>query len=277
MSERALKLFATDLDGTLLGPDDSIHPSDLEAIRVARERGVVFTIATGRLTSRTHDVARRLGLDAPLVCADGGVLACSTTERILARRAVDRELAVALLEHFAGGSLASFVFTADAIHACQTGSRHHRFVQGWAPRITTHQDLRIGAFREQNDAIMLLGIGAGDSVHEVANTLKAYAAWVDAFTFELGGRQVLRLIAKGTSKGAALSELAVQLGVARENTAVAGDWYNDISMFEFAGRSFAMPGAPFDVRAKASDVLEAGVEQRGPIAEALQRWLAEAG
>ena len=110
-----MKLFATDLDGTLLGPGDHIHPNDVAAIRAARERGVVVTIATGRLTSRTHHIARALGLDAPLVCADGGIVACSTTERVLARSTVSRELSLTLLELFQRGSLASFVFTPDAI------------------------------------------------------------------------------------------------------------------------------------------------------------------
>ena len=89
-SDPPMKLFATDLDGTLLVPGDTIHPSDVAAIRRAREQGVMVTLATGRLTSRTHHIARALGLDAPLVCADGGVVACSVTEQVLTRRAVSR-------------------------------------------------------------------------------------------------------------------------------------------------------------------------------------------
>ncbi|MFT3926264.1 MAG: Cof-type HAD-IIB family hydrolase [Myxococcales bacterium] len=269
------KLFATDLDGTLLIPGDTIHPNDVAAIQRAREQGVVVTLATGRLTSRTHPIARVLGLDAPLICADGGVLACSTTERVLARRAVDRELSQTLLDHFARGSLASFVFTHEAIHTCQMGSAHHSFVRGWAHEVTTHQDLRVGAFRGNDDAIMLLGIGEADAVSEVEQALHPYEALVDTFRFELGGTQVVRLLAKGTSKGAALSELAQRLEIEHENTAVIGDWLNDLSMFEYAARSFAMPQSPHELKRAATDVLREDDIARGPIASALERWLTE--
>ncbi len=268
-----MKLFATDLDGTLLTPGDGIHPNDVAAIRAAREQGVIVTLATGRLTSRTHHIARALGLDAPLVCADGGIVACSTTERLLARRSVGRELSITLLELFSVSSLSSFVFTPDAIHSCHRGRAHHAFVRGWAHNVTTHQDLRHGAFRDNDDAIMLVGIGDDESVSEVEGSLRPYASLVDTFRFELGGTQVVRLIAKGTSKGAALATLATELGVARDDTAVAGDWLNDLSMFEYAARSFAMPHAPEQVKKVASDQLQVSDVTRGPIAAALSRWL----
>ncbi len=268
-----MKLFATDLDGTLLSPGDRIHPKDVEAIRAAREQGIIFTIATGRLTSRTHNIARALELDAPLICADGGVLACSTTERVLSQRAIERDLSVAVLEQFSQSALTSFVFTHDSIHSCEAGRVHHAFVRGWAHHITTHPDVR-AAVSTQDHAIMLLGIGTADEVSSVLAKLDEFSGAVDAFTFELEGRSVVRLIAKDTSKGAALVALAAELGVAAQDTAVIGDWYNDLSMFQVAGQSFAMPHAPEDVRTCASATLLAEeVREQGPIATALQRWL----
>ncbi len=274
--ERPTKLFATDLDGTLLSPGDTIHPDDIAAIREAREQGIVFTLATGRLTSRTHHIARALELDAPLVCADGGVVACSKTERVLERRGVDRELSVTLLELFQRASLASFVFTPAAIHACHRGREHHAFVQGWAHDVTVHRDLRAGAFEQNDDAIMLVGIGEEDAVGGVVESLGAFHELVEVFRFDLDGTQVVRLLAKGTSKGSALAKLAEELGIARKDTAVVGDWLNDLSMFEYAGRSFAMPHAPAQLKRQASDLLDEKDAARGPIASALRRWLSDA-
>jgi len=268
-----MKLFATDLDGTLLLPGDTMHPRDVAAIRAARDDGVIVTLATGRLTSRTHPIARALALDAPLVCADGGVLACSVSERVLARRGVPSEVSLALLDHFEQRSLASFVFTHAAIHSCPRGEQHHSFVQGWAHDVTSHADLRRGAFQEHDDAIMLLGIGDAESIDETEANLAPYAHWVDVLRFELAGVHVIRLLAKGTSKGAALAELAESLGVAREDTAVIGDWLNDLSMFDYAARSFAMPQAPAELKQKASEQLSPSDVARGPIAVALERWL----
>src|SRR6185295_14173571 len=109
------------LDGTIVGRDGSIHPRDEVAIAAARRRGVVFTIATGRLTSGTHPVARALALDAPLVCADGGVTACGSTGAILAQRPIAADVVARVVDGFAAAALASFVFTHDAIHSCERG------------------------------------------------------------------------------------------------------------------------------------------------------------
>ena len=124
---------------------------------------------------------------------------------------------------------------------------------------------------------MLLGIGHEDAVCEVEKSLRPYQEFVDTFRFELGGRQVVRLLAKGTSKGAALATLARELGIAPEDTAVAGDWLNDLSMFAYAARSFAMPQAPEQVKQAATDQLDDADVQAGPIARALGRWLTDNG
>jgi Cof subfamily protein (haloacid dehalogenase superfamily) len=274
-----MKLFATDLDGTLLDPQDGIHPNDLAAIARARERGVIVTLATGRLTSRTHPIASAIGLDAPLVCADGGVLACSATQRLLRRRALARPLVEVALDVFEAASLARFVFTHEAIHSCRRGEAHRAYVRGWSHAITAHADIRaVPLWREDADAaIMVAGIGDAAAVERARDALSGHHSQLELFSFAIGDVHALRLMAKGASKGAALLELARELGVAREHIAVAGDWYNDISMFEAAGHAFAMPHAPPQVKAAASHVLDEDAPRRGAIAQVLERWLAELG
>ena len=270
-------LFATDLDGTLVDRQDGIHPRDLEAIATARARGVVVTIATGRLTSKTHPVARALGLDTPLVCADGGVLACSTTERVLRRRFVPTDLAAQILESFRRAELASFVMTPAVIHGCDRGVSHHPYLQGWARSITTHNDLlSAAAWRsEEQGAIMLVGIGDEHAAKAVVTSLASHDALIDTVSFPGASGRVVRVMVKGASKGAALAELASELEIEPAHVAVAGDWLNDLSMFQFAGRSFAMPHAPPEVRAAATHALEHDITRHGAFADALEQWLQE--
>lgn len=268
-----MKLFATDLDGTLVSPGDLIHPRDVAALRSARERGVLVTIATGRLTSRTHPIARRLGFELPLLCADGCVVACGATERILKLRALPTDILAHSLELMAELELASFIFTADRIHSCLRGARFHSYMQGWADSITAHDDVRVSA--DPAGSVMLLGIGDQDVVTRAVSALGAHASQIDVTMFESSGHHVLRIAPTGTSKGAALAALAQELGVKREHVAVAGDWWNDLSMFAYAGRSFAMPHAPEQVRHAATHPLDHDVAQHGAFADALEAWLDE--
>lgn len=271
-----MKLFAMDLDGTLLDREDGIHPRDVAAIARAREQGVIVTIATGRLTSRTHPTARSLGLTAPLICADGAVLACGETERVLARYPLSPALCAEALALFGAHGLSRFAFTHEAIHCCPLGMRHEPYVRVWSHSITAHEDIcRAPVLEpEAEGAIMLVGIGERTQVEGVQRALGSLRDQVELIAFDVGGGTVLRLMAKGTSKGSALSELTRELAIAPEHVGVIGDWFNDVSMFEFAGHAFAMPHAPSEVKAKASHVLDPSSAQRGAIADALERWMA---
>lgn len=277
---RRVLLFATDLDGTLVDRQDGIHPRDAAAIASARERGVVVTIATGRLTGRTHPIARALRLDTPLVCADGGVLACGLTQRILRRRFVHAEIAQQVLDAFQRHGLASSVMTHDVIHVCRDDEVHHHYLRGWSHSITVHADVR-GAVvwkTEPEAAIMLVGIGDPESADAVLEALAPFVPKLDVLSFDSdAGMRVLRVMARGASKGAALSDLANELEIDAAHVAVAGDWLNDLSMFEFAGRSFAMPHAPPEVRAAATHALEHDVARHGAFADALEQWLRDMG
>lgn len=273
-------LFATDLDGTLVDREDGIHPRDAAAIAAARARGVVVTIATGRLTSRTHPIAKALGLDTPLVCADGGVLACGATQRVLRRRFVHSEIAEHVLEAFRGAALASCVMTDDVIHVCRTDEVYHGYLRGWSHSITEHHDVRTAvAWSEDPEAaIMLVGIGDAASADAVVEALAPHGPNVDIISFDNSiGARVVRVMARGATKGAALSDLAHELEIDAAHVAVAGDWLNDLSMFAFAGRSFAMPHAPPEVRAAATHALEHDVAREGAFAGALEQWLRDMG
>ncbi len=271
-----MRLFATDLDGTLLDPDGRVRPRDVEAIALARKRGVMVTIATGRLTSGTHAIADLLELDGPLVCADGGITACAATRDILERRPIPTSRVDGLLEAIAQRKLASFVFTHGAIHSCERGVVHHPYVATWSPIISTHADIqRAEAWRDDVDgAIMVLAMGDHDAIDDLVSRESADLETL-AFTLTRVKVRAVRFVVRGVSKGAALAALATKLGVAQENVAVAGDWYNDLSMFAWAGRSFAMPHAPADVKAEATDVLSGeGHEGEGEgVSHALSRFL----
>jgi hydroxymethylpyrimidine pyrophosphatase-like HAD family hydrolase len=183
-----------------------------------------------------------------------------------------------VLDVLAAGSLASFVMTEAVIHSCERGEPFHPYMRGWASSITTHSELRgAGAWKsDPHAAVMLLGIGDAATIDAAHAALAPHAESVEAITFDGTAGRVLRVMAKGASKGAALAELAQQLGIARENVAVAGDFWNDLSMFEYAGRSFAMPHAPDEVRAAATHALDHDVARHGAFADALEQWLDDA-
>ena len=77
--------------------------------------------------------------------------------------------------------------------------------------------------------------------------------------------------AAGIDKGTAIEWIADHYGVTLRDIVAVGDWLNDVPMLRRAGRSFAMGQAPSEVRAAATDLLDADAWTGGGIAEAAER------
>ena len=77
-----------DLDGTLLTPDESIHPRTREAILEAERQGVEVMVVTGRSKIPAMPIVTELGLDAPTVLFNGCAVWCHKDERMLEERTI---------------------------------------------------------------------------------------------------------------------------------------------------------------------------------------------
>jgi hydroxymethylpyrimidine pyrophosphatase-like HAD family hydrolase len=271
-------LLAVDMDGTLLRDDKTIAAEDLAAIRSAPAHGIAVTIATGRLTTGALPVARELGLSVPLVCADGAVLVDPLLGTLLHRRSILAERAVRAVEAIMSHGLAPYVFLADSIHCEASGEQHRSVVETWTPNLFVHGSLAAAvAWREPECVAMTLGIGSEEFVLRASGHLQgAHVGELDTVHFNLFGTPVwaVRSLPGGCDKGQMLAELALRLGLPRTRVAAVGDWLNDLGMFHFAGRSFAMGHAPAIVQSAATDVLRSTSRAGGGVAEAIAKLIA---
>jgi HAD superfamily hydrolase (TIGR01484 family) len=268
------KLLALDIDGTLLKHDGTTDPRDAAAIVKARAAGITVTLATGRLASGSLAIARSLELDVPLVCADGATLVDPRTGAYLEARTLDVEVAEAIMLVLDAHALSRFVFTHDVIHGDELGRAHLPYVTAWTLDVRLHERLAERApWRADGAITMAIGIGAEDSVARArAIVARDHSATVDLLGFPLrGGDHALRMLRRGVSKADGLARLCARLGIEREDVTVVGDWLNDLSMFAWAGRSFAMGQAPPSVRDAATDRLHATATTGGGVAEAIAR------
>jgi Cof subfamily protein (haloacid dehalogenase superfamily) len=262
------RLIALDMDGTLIRRDGTIDAADRAAIGRARGEGVLVTLATGRLVGGTVPTARALGLSAPLVCADGGVIVEPASGEKLHVTAIDTEHADAVLARLVDHALLPFVFAPDAIHGDAPRAPRHDRLRAWTPTLTLHPRLLDAATWRAEPVLIAVGVGAQGGIERAADALRALGDALAWWTFPFGDEWAVRVHPRDCSKGAALARVAARLGIDRADVAAVGDWINDVEMLRWAGRSFAMPGAPPDVKSAASDPLE-----RGGVADALARWL----
>lgn len=267
------RLLALDLDGTLLRRDGSIHPRDVDAIRRARDAGVYVTLATGRLIGGTLPHARKLTLDGAMICGDGATTASAVTGEVLDSSSVDATTTEGLVQTLRAHALIPFVFSHGEIHADESARAYDDWVRIWSEQIHYHPILAEShAWRTEGTVAMTLGLGNEAAVTAAHTVMDAqWGTHVRNSRFGFGERHMLRSFRPECSKGNALSRLADRLGIPREECVVVGDWYNDLSMFAYAGRSFAMGGAPDDVKRAATHRLLARAGEGGGVAEAIDR------
>jgi hydroxymethylpyrimidine pyrophosphatase-like HAD family hydrolase len=269
---RSIRLLALDVDGTLLRSDGTVAEADREAIAAASARGVAVTLATGRLSSSAMPFARALGLDVPLVCADGAVLFCPTRSVALVETALSAQGLATFLALLSGHLLAPFVCTHEAICGAAFDRDRFPFVTGWTDRFVARDP---SASPSVLAPVTAIGVGPASAVAAVHEAWQADAGLADdiaVFPIRTTDHWVVRLTPRGCSKAVGLALLAERLGILAAEVAAVGDWHNDLSMLAWAGRSFAMGQAPPEVREVAKHSLRATAETGGGVAEALE-WL----
>lgn len=266
-------LLAIDMDGTLLRDDKSVAPVDADAIRTAAQHGIAVTLATGRLVTGTLPVARELGLAHPLICGDGGLLVDPDDASILDRRAIAIADAAATVQALEAHDLTPYVFLPESIHCDEAGLRYRALVDTWSRELIVHDSLSDATgWRRPEGVVLTVGIGEESDVVTAYQHLAGTQAHVlDTVYFSMRGvaEFAVRSLPRGCDKAYMLDRLARRMGVMRDRVAVIGDWFNDLGMFAYAGRSFAMGQAPDTVKASATDVLRATSEQGGGVAEAI--------
>lgn len=254
------RLIALDIDGTLtpVGSND-ISPAVQAAVTRAAEHGTHVVLCTGRSLIGTTPVAPQVPTSLAL-CSNGAVWWDPARDEIIKHTTFDPGPTVKSLQALLLGA----VFAVE-----QTGVGN----------------LSLGQFLPGD----LWGVTTEATFDEIAATPTARLVmrWHDrtpaelAFAvkeLELPGvawhvdhtEPWLTAVPPGVTKGAALEELRVSLGISAEDTLAIGDGSNDVEMLQWAALGIAMGQAPATVQAVADEVTATVLEDGA--AQALSRF-----
>lgn len=269
------RLLAVDLDGTLLDRHGVPHAEDLAALKQAVRRGVTVTIATGRLASGTRHIAEAIGIDGPLGCADGSHLVDAKSGRTLVHHGICGREAERVRDELVEHGVATFVFSRDAIVHDEAGSPYADYVSAWSKALVpTASVAEHEAWAREEGVTAVVGVAPeGPLLSATDRILSGLDGAVQVLRFPVAGTAKLwGFIARraGPSKGTAIAALAEHHGATVRDVVVVGDWWNDVPMFEVAGRSFCMGHAPEELQRRATDRLSATRDSGGGVAETLR-------
>lgn len=264
------KLIAMDLDDTLLDSQLRISPRLKAQIRELRRRGVVITLATGRMYRSARPIALELELDIPLITYQGALIKNCLSGEIIAHRPLPAESAREIIKLAREKELNINFYLNDELYVEQFSPAAEKYARlsdvplGLVSDLTELLDLP--EFQAGPTKIVLIGDPAYlDTVQAEARPLFGSSLHISKskpFFLEFSDPR--------GNKGAALEELAGCCGVSREQVMAFGDGFNDLEMVEFAGLGVAMGNAVPELKAVA-DYVTAGNDDDG-VAEALQKF-----
>jgi hydroxymethylpyrimidine pyrophosphatase-like HAD family hydrolase len=261
------KLFVSDLDGTLLQPDERL--SDFargELIRLLGE-GLPFTVASARSWASMRPIFDGVPLSLPVLEFNGTMATDLETGEGRFCHVIDAEIARAAAAAGVAAGITPFVSTAgdsapgDALFPpdpVNDGMRYYRDNRRAARDYRLRPDGRLDEGLSRR-VICLTFVDTQARLLELRVTLeKTFAGAVTNSFYEnpysTGWWWLTLQPALGT-KAHAVAELAESLGLPIEDVTVFGDYPNDIPMFEAAGRAVAVENAAPELKRHADEII----------------------
>lgn len=261
-----IKLFATDLDGTLLNSKGEVTEGNKQAFKEMAQAGVIPTISTGRMYDASCRYAKQLEMDVPIITYNGALIK-SVLGKIYFEGFINPEVVKEIYgfcrqfnyyyQTYQDDKLYFEEYTAKSkayeksigIKGFTVGEKIDEMVEG-IPKI-----LIITNNNEESDMV-------AKHVNEVfagkAHAAKSQPTYVE-------------IMAPGINKASGLKRLAQMLNIDMQNVMAIGDANNDVPMLKEAGFSAVMGSAKDDVKA-CGDVVVSDSDHDG-VAEAIYKYV----
>jgi hypothetical protein len=268
---QAPRLVATDVDGTLLDPDDQVTARAAAVIGRLVAAGVGFVLVTGRPPRWIPPVVAQLGVARLAVCANGGVLYDAVDDRVLWARTLDpatlADLAAAAADALPGCGLAvervgaSAFDTDSAPFVAEPGYRH-----AWPD---ADNDVAPRSELLTRPAIKMLVRSPQLSSDAMVAALAPMIGDAADLTFS-HPRGLVEISPPRVTKATGLAEVAERHGVGQADVIAFGDMPNDLEMLRWAGHGVAM-GNAHPALLEVADEVTASNGDDG-LALVLERW-----
>ncbi|WP_066072913.1 Cof-type HAD-IIB family hydrolase [Neobacillus soli] len=271
------KCIASDMDGTLLNSTQKISTENKEAILKAQAQGIEFVVATGRSYQEAIYVLAEAGLSCPIICVNGAEVRSEQGE-VLSATPISKQMARAAALKLSENDVYYEVYTDKGAYTVDMDKAISTLVDivvSANPEVNV-QEVRIAAEARLSDGLVhkiddyeALFANENYQIYKLlafsfdADRLAAANRALTEFeelAVSASGHENLEITNKQAQKGIALESFANAKGISLAETMAIGDNYNDVSMFEKAGRSVAMGNANYEIKSLCDHITDTNNE-----------------
>jgi len=234
-----------------------LRPHTREAIARVRAAGTHVIVVTGRMFRSVLPYVQEAGIDDPVVCYQGAVVADPTSGTFLRHVPIPRAVALEAIDAVVAAGFHVNCYVDDQLYVAEVTpeARAYADFQG----LEIHA---VGPLHEwlRNDPTKVVAVGDPQALDELEDVLKPRFAGKLFVSKSLP--HFLEFAHPDVSKGSGLQFVADRLGFTAAETVACGDGENDRELLDWAGFRVAVANAHEEILARA-DLVVPDVEHEG--------------
>lgn len=228
------------MDGTLLNDDHELHPDFWEKEKKLIDKGILFSIASGRQFYNLEAKFDRIK-DRTMFFAENGTYV-SYKGKELYINPMERESAIGFLEmgrkldhtHLVlCGKESAYVETEDVDFINE--------ISKFYERLTIVEDLT-----KVDDTILKVTLCNFNGVED--HTFPHFVNYTDRYKVAIAAKVYIDITSLDANKGNAIKGIQKEMGISPDETLVFGDYLNDLEMMKVAKYSYAMKNAHPEIK-----------------------------
>ena len=239
-----IKFIVTDVDGTLLNDNGEVGSESKKLVKELMKLNVMVSFATGRLHSAVTEIAKELSLNGYIISLDGALIKNYTSDKTIYESYLSTyqvKKAITLSEK----NLVNIVLCrASAIYYTENNSVIPSLLSKYGAsyiKVDSYQEYISGTLELVCSSDIKESIKQMEEKFNFPYTLGCNTSYFRSKKNE--NIFYLEIRKAGSSKGKAVTRILKHLSIKPTQTAVVGDWYNDITMFQTKAVKVAMANA----------------------------------
>ena len=271
------KLICIDMDGTLLDNSAKNIPNEnLEAIKLATEKGVKVAITTGRLFTSAKYFSDLIGVKTPVIASNGAYIREKDSDKVIAKFLLGEDNINAILDIVKDYDIRIFFNTVDTVITNKDVMPGNAYMEmnkdlpeEMRVKFLIDSDLKNTTVRNKNEILKCICINENNlrNIEEIKMRLKK----IDTIEVVSSNHNNFEIMNKGVSKGKAVETLAKEYGILKDEVIAVGDGENDLSMISYAGLGVAMGNSSDYIKEHADYVTDTNVN--GGVGKVIKKFV----
>ncbi|MCK4777264.1 MAG: HAD family phosphatase [Actinomycetia bacterium] len=238
------KLLVFDLDGTILNQQHLLEPSMKDVLSRIKNKGFMFTIATGRVYNSALPFLNELDIDLPVIVCNGAILIDRSSTYFHYK--LDKIKALEVLKNISLEKADKYIFYGSEIFSENGSSFSFSYSEILKIRISQVPSIE-GLIKERDDdPTMFVFMMDKEIVPEKTEEIQNLG--ISGINVTNSNPYFVDVLSSRASKGHALKKMIKLLKINREDVIVVGDGLNDLEMFREAGLCVTVSNASPEVK-----------------------------